>query len=249
MIVRESSNAMIWLDRLVGVVGWSIPVEQPHLPDVSGSRDADNNFDQRKLQGGRKPRQLSLCRFLCYDPVMDNNEQSVPDPDTALKMLHGAMGQIQFAREYTMELLEATPRERWFEIPPGLPTNVAWQVGHLTVSQYGLLMFRIRGRQPEDLSLIPGRFRKAYSRQSLPCEDPTVQPSPEELIDRMQEIHTRGMNEIGSVKAEVLLETVDMPYAAYPNKLGAILFCPLHEHIHAGQIGLIRRALGLDPVR
>jgi hypothetical protein len=31
--------------------------------------------------------------------------------------------------------------------------------------------------------------------------------------------------------------------------LGAILFCPLHEQIHSGQIGLIRRGLGLPSVR
>ena len=69
------------------------------------------------------------------------NESSVPDPASAMQMLDGALGQIRFARHYTLELLEATPRDRWFEIPEGLQTNIAWQVGHLTVSQYGLLMF------------------------------------------------------------------------------------------------------------
>jgi hypothetical protein len=54
---------------------------------------------------------------------------------------------------------------------------------------------------------------------------------------------------LAEVTADVLLEPVDMPYAAYPVKLGAVLFCPLHEHIHAGQIGVVRRALGLEPIR
>ena len=40
-----------------------------------------------------------------------------------------------------------------------------------------------------------------------------------------------------------------MPYAADPNTLGAVLFGSLHEQIHAGHGGLIRRAIGLDPVR
>ena len=57
------------------------------------------------------------------------------------------------------------------------------------------------------------------------------------------------MAELATVDPAVLLEPIDLPYAAYPNKLGAVLFCPLHEHIHAGQIGLLRRALGLEPVR
>lgn len=178
-----------------------------------------------------------------------NDPGWLPDPNTAQQMLKGAIGQIQFARDYTLQLLHATPQDRWFEIPQGLPCNIAWQVGHLTVSQYGLLMFRIRGRLPEDLSLIPGRFRKAYSRESIPSADSASQPSADELLSRLAEVHELGLAELSRVTPEVLLEPVEMPYAAYPIKLGAILFCPLHEHIHAGQIGLIRRGLGLAPVR
>ena len=171
------------------------------------------------------------------------------DAATALVMLRSAIGQIQFARSYTLQLLETTPRDRWFEMPAGLPTNIAWQVGHLAVSQYGLLMFRIRGRATDDLDLIPGRFRKAYSRQSVPKSDTEAQMSADELFERLNLVHEKAMAELVNVSGETLLESVDMPYAAYPTKLGAILFCPLHEHIHSGQIGVLRRALGLDPIR
>ena len=173
----------------------------------------------------------------------------LPDQDTAAAMLRGAIGQIEFARRYTLELLEQVPVDRWFEIPDGHSTNIAWQIGHLAVSQYGLLMFRIRGRRPEDLEIIPGKFRKAYSRQSTPSADADNQPTAAELQQRLNRVHELAMGEICDVDPQVLLEPVDMPYAAYPIKLGAILFCPLHEQIHAGQIGVLRRALGLDPVR
>ncbi len=174
---------------------------------------------------------------------------SLPDPATAMHMMQGAIGQLKFARQYTLELLEATPQERWFEIPSGLPTNIAWQIGHIAVSQYGLLMFRLRGRKPEDLELIPGTFRKAYSRESRPSDDPRAQLSAHDLLGRMDKVFVQAMTELGSVTPEILLEPVEMPYAAFPIKLGAILFCPLHEHIHAGQIGAVRRALGLQPIR
>ena len=187
---------------------------------------------------------------LCYDPAMNRNDSILlPDPTTASHILQGAIGQIRFARDYTLQLLDATPADRWFAFPNGLPTNIAWQVGHLAVSQYGLLMFRIRGRRPDDLSLIPGRFRKAYGRGSTPSADPSNQPTADELLGRMGEVFELGLRELSDVTPEVLLEPVEMPYAAYPVKLGAILFCPLHEHIHAGQIGLVRRSLGLEPVR
>ena len=164
-------------------------------------------------------------------------------------MLHSTIGQISFARDYTLELLKATPQELWFEVPEGLPTNIAWQAGHLAVSEYGLLMFRIRGRSPEDLDLIPGRFRKAYSRKSTPNADAATQPSPDELLERLARVHELALTELAGVDAAVLLEPVDMPYAVWPVKLGAVLFCPMHETIHAGQIGLLRRGLGLEPIR
>ena len=179
----------------------------------------------------------------------DATQKPLPDIDAAVQMLQGAIGQIEFARDYTLGLLAATPRDRWFEFPDGMSTNIAWQVGHLTVSQYGLLMFRLRGRQDEDLDLIPSKFRKAYTRGSTPSTDTARQLSSDELFDRMAAIHERSLANLTSLDPAVLMEPIDMPFAAYPIKLGTILFCPLHEHIHAGQIGLIRRAMGLEPVR
>lgn len=177
------------------------------------------------------------------------SESAIPDQQTASTMKEAAIGQIQWAREYTLELLEATPKELWFEMPDGLPTHVAWQVGHLAYSQYGLCMFRIRGREPEDLEIVPSVFRKKYARSSTPNPDASKQPSADELQERLITVHDRAIKELKEVDAAVLLEPVDMPYAVYPSKLGCLLFCPLHEQIHSGQIGILRRALGLEPVR
>lgn len=185
----------------------------------------------------------------------------LPDRATAEVMLTAALGQIDWARRYTLELLAATPRELWFERPGlvasegsqtsgPLPTHIAWQVGHLAVSQYGLLMFRIHGRRDEDLELIPSRFRKAYARGSDPTAEAAKQCSADELFDRLETVHRSAIQGLTQgFDSGTLLEPVDMPYAVYPIKLGAILFCPLHEQIHSGQIGLIRRGLGLPSVR
>ena len=172
-----------------------------------------------------------------------------PDTATAATLLNGTIEQLQFARTYTLSLLNETPAESWFEIPDGLPSNIAWQTGHLAVSQYGLLMFRVRGRRSEDLGLVSGKFRRAYSRQSTPRADPAGQPTPDELVARLTRIHDVALTELRLVRPEVLLEEVERPWTAWPNKLGAIMFCPLHEQLHAGQIGIIRRSLGLDPLR
>lgn len=180
---------------------------------------------------------------------MTETTVTLPPLDAVAPLLSAAVGQLEFTRQYLLELLDATPRSTWYEIPSGLPTSIAWQVGHLTVSQYGLLMFRIRGRKPEDLKLIPGRFRKAYGRGSVPSANPDAQPTTDELMERLTAVDRLARSELAELSPKVLLEPVEMPYAVYPVKLGAVLFCPLHEQVHAGQIGLLRRALGLEPIR
>lgn len=181
--------------------------------------------------------------------MSDSPSPPTLDAAAAAAALELAIGQIEFARSYVLQLLDATPADLWFDIPAGAPASIAWQVGHLAVSQYGLLMFRQRGREPGDLELVPGRFRKRYARGSLPSAGPDDQPSAEELLDRLQQIHGQSLIELRAADPSRLLEAVEMPYAVYPNKLGAVLFCPLHEQIHAGQIGMLRRLLGLPPVR
>jgi hypothetical protein len=166
----------------------------------------------------------------------------LPEQQAALK-------QIEFARDYVLSLLADVEEDDWFRMPPGSPTHLAWQVGHLAMAEYGLALFRQRGRQPEDLELMSSSFRKLFSRGSTPATSAEAYPSPAEIRATFDRVHARALAEIPTFSAEQLAEPSDMPYAGYPTKLGALLFCPLHEMLHAGQIGLLRRLLGKPPVR
>ena len=160
-----------------------------------------------------------------------------------------ALTQIRWARQYSLALIESIPEELWYETPRGMKTHAAWQVGHLAVSQYGLMLFRQRGRLPGDLALMPGWLRKQFGRSSTPASKNEKSPSPAELMERLNTIHEQSIKEVEQLSAEVLAKPTDEPYTAYPIKLGALLFCPIHESIHAGQIGAVRRGLELDPLR
>ncbi len=164
-------------------------------------------------------------------------------------MLEAAIAQIRFARSYVQELLAATDRSLWHTCPSGSPTTVAWQVGHLSVSQYGLLMFRLYGRRDADLDLVPSKFRKTFGKGSDPLSDSVAQYSADELYERFNLIYEHAIAGLIDISPAVLMEPVEMPFAGYPIKLGAILFCPMHEMLHAGQIGLARRLLGLTNIR
>jgi hypothetical protein len=160
-----------------------------------------------------------------------------------------AIEQIIFARGYTLALLADISGDDWFHVPTGVTTHLAWQVGHLAMAEYGLCLFRQRGRKSEDLELMPSKFRKQFSRGSEPDPNPANHASSDELLAAFHGIHEQCLAEMPTFSAESLSEPVDMPYAVYPNKLGSLLFCSHHEMIHAGQIGLLRRLLGKAPIR
>lgn len=163
--------------------------------------------------------------------------------------LRTAIQQIDFARNHTLSLLQGLADDDWFRQPTEGITHIAWQVGHLAMAEYGLALFRLRGRQPVDLDLMPGQFRKQFSKDSQPDPDPANNPTPAELREVFDRIHQQVLRELAECDEASLAEAVEPPYAVTPTKLGSLFFCSHHEMLHAGQIGLLRRLLGKAPVR
>ncbi|MDP6467193.1 MAG: DinB family protein [Pirellulaceae bacterium] len=168
---------------------------------------------------------------------------------SAQPQLEVARKQIEFARQYTRSLIADIEDELWFTIPIGGVTHVAWQVGHLAMAQYGLCLFRIRGRQSEDVELMSSAFRKKYFKGTTPDADPAKNPAPAEIRTVFDGVYEQALAEMTGYREEELQEPIDEPFAAFNTKLGALLFCSHHEMMHAGQIGLLRRLLGKAPIR
>jgi hypothetical protein len=159
-----------------------------------------------------------------------------------------AQKQIDFARNYTLKLIGDIDFEQWFEMTANAPTHVAWQVGHLAMAEYGLVLFRQRGRQAVDAELMNSAFRKRFSRGSTVSPDATSYPEPPAILEVLNKVHAQAMKELPTLDPSDLDNEVDMPYAGYATNYGALLFCSHHEMIHAGQIALLRRLLGKDPL-
>ena len=168
---------------------------------------------------------------------------------STLAHLDIARRQIEFARTYTHSLLQDLEDADWFRQPREGVTHIAWQVGHLAMAEYGLCLFRIRGRQPEDLELMSGKFRKQFSKGSLPDSNPATNPSAREIREVLDRVHQQALREMAGYSEALLNEPAEDPRAVFETKLGALFFCSHHELLHAGQIGLLRRLLGKPPVR
>jgi uncharacterized damage-inducible protein DinB len=160
-----------------------------------------------------------------------------------------ARQQMQFARNYTLGLLKDIDDAQWFLQPGGVVTHVAWQVGHLAMAQYGLTMIRVRGKEPEDEALIPADFVRKFQKGTQPEANPASYPSPAEIRNVLQRVHERACEELTRYTDEQLDVKLPEPHAVFDTKLGSVFFCSAHELIHAGQIALLRRLLGKQPLR
>ena len=180
---------------------------------------------------------------------MDIFAHDYPVPDSISERLQIAWRRIEFARRYTLVLLEDLEMDEWFWVPDSLTTNVAWQVGHLAMSEYGLTLFRQRGRADVDSELMSGKFRKLFMRGTEPKPDQDAYPDPGEILEVLDRVHRQMRTEIVGFDGDELDETVDAPHSAYATRYGALLFAGDHEMLHAGQIGLLRRLMGKPPLR
>ncbi len=169
--------------------------------------------------------------------------------EMAMSRLDLIIEQLSIARLQTESLLDGITSQDWFRQPTEGVTHVAWQVGHLAYAEYHLLMERRRGQRPEDEELIPARFRSLFQRCSLPDPDSSKYPSPEAIRHLFDEVHRHAIEELRSLPDEHLDEPTEPAHPRFKTKFGAIQFCPLHEMLHAGQIGLLRRLLGMKPIR
>ena len=156
--------------------------------------------------------------------------------------------QIATTRAYTKSLLADLEPSDFFEMAGG-PTHIAWQCGHIAMAQYALGLLRIRSKLPTDGDFITSRFFKFFKKTSVPKPDPADNPPLEEILQTMDAVYEQVQTEIDQYKEEQLAEELPEPFAVEATKLGSLYFCPMHELVHAGQIGLVRRLMGKEPVR
>ena len=117
------------------------------------------------------------------------------------------------------------------------------------MAQYAICLARRRGSEPGDRELMSREFRKQFGKGSTPNPDPAGQPTPEDIRGVMTVIHQQSLLELADEQEERLLEPLAAPHEMFNTLLEALQFCSAHEMMHAGQIGLLRRLLGHDPLR
>jgi hypothetical protein len=163
--------------------------------------------------------------------------------------LDAAAERIQFARKYTSQFLGDLTDGDWFWTPPGFVTHIAWQVAHIASSQYGLCLFRLRGRLPADEQLIPQDFWDKFKIGSTPVAGAENNPPLAMIRQVFDNMQAQVLSELAAKTDEEVDVPLEKLHPAFTTVLGGIEYSPLHELIHVGQITLLRRQMGKPSLR
>jgi uncharacterized damage-inducible protein DinB len=163
--------------------------------------------------------------------------------------LQAAIARLELARRRVQEFTDDLAPDQWFWHPAEFTTHVAWQVGHLAVSEYNLCLRRIRGRTKADETLIPDAFIEHFKLGSQPVAGAENYPPIAEIKRVFNAVHAQSLQELATLSDEALDVPLEQPHPVFQTKLGAVDYAPSHEMVHAGQIGLLRRLMGKPALR
>jgi hypothetical protein len=156
---------------------------------------------------------------------------------------------LNFARKYTLTLLDSISSTDWFTMPDNCPSHIAWQVGHLALAEARLVFVRVCGRYADEASILQPQFVTLFGRTTVPSPDPAKHPSPAEIRAVMDRVHDATLLALRDVADADLDAIADgPPHLLCKTKGDFLRWAGYHEMIHAGQIGLIRRLLGAKPL-
>ena len=162
---------------------------------------------------------------------------------------HDCLSVLIGVRRYTLELLHGLDEDDWYRMPDGCPTHIAWQVGHITYAQLGVALVRSRGPAPGDADVLPAEYETLFGKGTTPQPDRSHYPSVESLRETMQRVNHYVLEQLKAQPEEFFQQPPAVEFLGMKTRGEVIRFCALHEMLHNGQIGLVRRMLGEPPLR
>ncbi len=157
----------------------------------------------------------------------------------------GLKRQLLRVRQMTDRLLaDFTKPEHWVYQVHANCNHPLWFVGHMATTDNFLLSMVA----PEK-SRLPEGFQAKFGVGSSPTNNPTDYPSPDEVVAVMRERRDTLLAVLDGFSDEDLARSTPAGAPDFLPDFGAVFELAVwHEGLHAGQLTVVRRALGFPPV-
>lgn len=155
--------------------------------------------------------------------------------------------QTQDAHIWTHKLIDSVPDDLWDKTPDTLESNIAWQVGHLVISEYYHAILVVKGFDAEITERIDLKaHNEKYGYDSKP-KNQVGTASPSLLREQIRFIQEKVIATISDLPLEDLQKNVEQPikqkHPVAITKLDAISWNIKHTMWHCGQMATIKRLI------
>ena len=159
--------------------------------------------------------------------------------------------QTQQTRALTLQLISDATEEQWYKTPNVINSNIAWQVGHLIISQYYHAIAVITAEKTKARALPLKEYATLYTKDGALSKSREELPPPKTLSDHLnsvEEIAREVLMNLNDDDLDQPLEPTRFPHPIARTKYEALTWSFRHEMWHGGQISMIKRVLG-KPMR
>ncbi|MCB9849329.1 MAG: DinB family protein [Phycisphaerales bacterium] len=150
---------------------------------------------------------------------------------------------LAFAREATLGFLADIPEDKWCHQPVPGANHALWVVGHLAHTD-NYFLTAIAGQA----SKIPADWDELFGMGSTPVGDASKYPNIAETRDYLCSLREGVLAWYGAMdEAQAATPTPDELKPFAPNFGQLAHSIAWHEGMHAGQITVVRKSLGIAP--
>jgi len=157
--------------------------------------------------------------------------------------LESGLAALELARRSTLAFLEDLSGDKLFhQTAPGT-NHAVWIMGHLGVTD-DFFLSSVGGQEPK----CPQEWNKMFGMGSQPTTNPKDYPPPSKIRDNLNDRRRELIAWFKSMDADKLASPLPKEWHEFaPTHAALICSVAWHEGLHAGQLTLIRRSLGLSP--
>ena len=152
---------------------------------------------------------------------------------------------LNFTRGWLGQLLEDIPADQMLhQVTPG-GNHPLWIIGHLAWSD-DFFRAELDGSAPT----TPPAWKDLFGMGSEPTTDASRYPSVDELRQALDATRTALLDWFGGMDEAKLSAPLPDDWTSFAPTYGALVhIIAVHEAAHVGQLTVVRKSLGLKPVR
>jgi len=158
-------------------------------------------------------------------------------------VLTNGLATLGFARRSTLGFLEDIPEDKLCYQPFPGTNHALWIIGHLACTD-NFLLTAIGGRQTD----LPATWNELFGMGSTPQPDPDAYPPPAEVRQQLDARRDELIEWFKSMDGDQLVAPLPEDYQTFARDHAALMTSiAWHEGLHAGQLTVVRKTLGLKP--